>query len=85
MHVNDPNYEEDERETNSQLYLTHIVDLGGFSLSVHQSLVIDEAFLLEEIFDSDRDPDTQFGGEFMGNQHADINQFYNDSVSARNS
>ena len=85
MHVNDPNHEEEERETESQLYLTHIVDLGGFSLSVHQSLAIDETALLEETCYSDRDPDTQFGGEFMGNQHAEIDQFYNDSVSARNS
>ncbi len=85
MHVNDPNHEEEERETASQLYLTHLVDLGGFSLSVHQSLVIDETALLEETFDSDRDPDTQLGGEFMGNQHAEIDQFYNDSVSTRNS
>ncbi len=84
-HISDPNDENEDREKDSQLYLTHLVDVGGFSLMVYKSLIIDETALLEETFDSDRDPDTQVGGEYWGNQHAEIDQYYNDSVSVRNS
>lgn len=77
--VTDSNHEEEEEKT-SQLYLTHIVDLGGFNLSIHRSLIIDETTLLAEIHHENRNPDTQVGGNYMGNQHGEIDQFYNDSV-----
>lgn len=78
----DPNDETEEREESEQLVLTHIVDLGGFSLSIYNSLSISDTYLLQEICYSDREPDVQRGGHYMGNQHAEIDQFFKDSVSA---
>ena len=74
--------DEEEREPDSQLYLTRIVDPEGFNLSVYQSLPILETALLQETDFEDRGPDFQRGGEHMGNQHAEIEQFLKDSVSA---
>lgn len=79
--VTDPNYEDEGREIETQLTLTHIVDPGGLSLSVYQGLTINETLLLAEISCGDRDPDTQFGGEYCGNQYAEISQIYRNSVS----
>ena len=80
MHRNDPNCEEEQREIESTLYLTHIVDLDGFNLSVHQSLAIPEMSLIHSIYDNDRDPDDRCGGYYVGNQYAEIDETFNDSV-----
>lgn len=83
--MTDPNYEDEAREIESSLYLTHIVDLEGFNLLVHKSTFIPEGNLLQTGFFHDREPDTQRGGEYWGNQHAEIDKFFNDSVSALDS
>ena len=76
---------EEETESESKLRLTRIVNLEGFNLLVYSALSIPETKLLQEEFYCDRDPDTQCGGEYMGNQHAEIEQFFKDSVSELNS
>ena len=72
------NGEGGEDEKTSQLELHNIVDLEGFILQPF--LVIPEDFLLQaELYDS-RDPDQRNGGEYMGNQHADFDEHYKDTV-----
>ena len=81
MHITDPNDEYEEPEE-SELLLSHIVDLEGFTLSIYDSLKISDTLLLQGISYSDREPDVQRGGNYMGNQYAEIDQFFKDSVSA---
>ena len=81
MHITDPNDENEEPEE-SELLLSHIVDLEGFTLSIYDSLKISDTLLLQGISYSDREPDVQRGGNYMGNQYAEIDQFFKDSVSA---
>ena len=81
MHITDPNNESEEPEE-SELLLSHIVDLEGFTLSIYDSLKISDTLLLQGISYSDREPDVQRGGNYMGNQYAEIDQFFKDSVSA---
>ena len=83
MHITDPNDENEDREKESELSVSHIVDLDGSNLSVHKSSYISETLLLQDMSYSDRTPDDQSGGEYMGNQHAENDQLFNDSVSAR--
>lgn len=64
--VTNPNSEE-ECDLESEVYLTHIADTDGFNLHVYQSLSIPQTTLLREIYDDDRDPDMQRGGEYLGN------------------
>lgn len=72
------NDEGGEEDAESELRLNHIVDVEGVVL--REALLIPEHYLLqEELYDS-RDPDNQTGGEYMGNQHAEFEQFYNDTV-----
>ncbi|KAL2057964.1 hypothetical protein ABVK25_001581 [Lepraria finkii] len=79
MHITDPNDENEEPEE-SELLLSHIVDLEGFTLSIYDSLKISDTLLLQGISYSDREPDVQRGGNYMGNQYAEIDQFFKDSV-----
>jgi hypothetical protein len=73
--LNDEGGREDEE---SELRLKRIVDVEGFVL--RDSLLIPEDYLLQEGLYDSRDPDNQTGGEYMGNQHAEFDQFYNDTV-----
>lgn len=73
--VSFPNDEGGEEEC--ELWLDRIVDIEGFTL--RKSLSIAEECLLQRLYDS-RDPDNQAGGEHLGNQHANLKQFYNDTV-----
>ena len=84
MQVTDLNNKDEKCEKDSQLYLTHIVDLEDFSLLIYLYLLIDETALLKKTFDRDRNPDIQWGGQYMGNQYSKINQLYNNNVSAQN-
>lgn len=83
MHIKDPNCEDGRFEEQSELLLSHIVDHKGSNLSVYDSLNIPEAQLLLGISYSDREPDVQRGVNYMGNQYAEIDQFFKNSVSAR--
>ena len=80
MQITDLNGEDTTKE--SKLILSRIVDLEGADLSVYHSLTISDSFLMKKKSYSDREPDIQRGGNYMGNQHAEIDQFFNDSVSA---
>ncbi|KAL9123997.1 MAG: hypothetical protein Q9217_006630, partial [Psora testacea] len=80
MHITDPNDENESEEGESELLLSHIVDLEGSNLSVHVSLTISESLLLRGISYSDREPDVHRGGNYMGNQYAEIDQIFKDSV-----
>lgn len=83
MHMHDPNDEDEGREIESGLFVSHIVDPEGSDLSVYEDLPILETLLLREMFYSDREPDSQSGGNYWGNQDAEILQWFNDRVSAR--
>ena len=72
------NDEGGEEDAESDLGLETIVDLEGYILGNSRS--IPESFLLQQWLYDSRDPDNQRGGEYMGNQHAEINQTYNDTV-----
>ena len=88
MHITDPNFEEELPEASpeeSELLLSHIVDLGGSNLSVYNNLKISDTLLLWEISYSDREPDVQRGGNYTGNEYAEIDQIFKDTVSALHS
>jgi hypothetical protein len=72
------NDEGGEEDAQSELRLDRIVDLEGFTL--RESLLIPDEYLLQQGLYDSRDPDEQTGGEYMGNQHAEFDQFYNDTV-----
>ena len=65
----------------SELLLTDVRDLEGFTLS--KSLVISEDVLLDQGLYDSRDYDHRHGGEYMGNQHAEIDHIYNNTVGAQ--
>lgn len=56
--------------------LIQVVDMDGSALA---RLKVSENSLVQEIYDN-RNPDVQQGGEYMGNQHAEFEQVYNDTV-----
>ena len=73
--ANDEGGEEDKE---SRIKLDHVVDLEGFKLS--NPLTIADGYLLQEDLYDERDPDGQDGGGYCGNQHMEIDQYYNDTV-----
>jgi hypothetical protein len=60
-------------------YLHHVCSLEGFELSPFE-VGIDKNSLLDSI-SYERDPNFRAGGEFLGNQHGDIEETYSDMVS----
>ena len=72
------NDEGGREEAESELRLKRIVDVEGFIL--RDALLIPEYYLLQEGLYDSRDPDHQTGGEYIGNQHAEFDQLYNDTV-----
>ena len=75
-----PNDEEYEDSEESKLSLERIVELQGFELQT--SLKISEDCVLQQTdLYNNRAPDEQMGGEYLGNQHAEIDHFYSDTVS----
>ena len=80
MCITDENCEED-RENESVLSLCRLVNLQGSSLSVHSTMTLSDINLLHGASYEDREPDVQRGGNYTGNQYAEIDQFFKDSVS----
>ena len=80
LRINDSNSEED-LEKDFTWFLSHIVDESGDFLvgKNHEVKFSHGRFLFNPWFE-DRAPDNQTGGEYMGNQYCDIDQFFNDSV-----
>lgn len=72
------NSEKGEESTSSELGLVRIVDLEGFPLG--ESVGISELFILQEWLYESRDPDSQHGGQYLGNRYADIDRSYDDTV-----
>lgn len=62
----------------AELNLQRICSLNGLALAT--SLGISEDNLLQESLFEYRDPNEQSGGEYMGNENAELNQYYYDSV-----
>ena len=80
--VVDPNDEaEDEEYWHREIILRDIFSPSGFELLQGSSISIVESALLLDIYDGDRQIDTQRGGGYLGNQHAEISQVYKDSAS----
>ena len=67
-----------EDEQTSQLRLHNVVDIEGSLLQLN--LTIPENFLLQARLYDSRAPDQRGGGEYMGNQHAELEEHYNDTV-----
>ncbi|KAI9832827.1 MAG: hypothetical protein M1826_000993 [Phylliscum demangeonii] len=55
-----------------------IVELGGYELE--NSLLIPEKWLLQPDLYDERDADSQEGGGYMGNQYADLDKLYHNTV-----
>ena len=69
----------DEDERTSELWLNNIVDLEGYILQSETKIPKD--FLLQDWLYRSRDPDEHAGGEYQGNQHAEVQETYRDTVS----
>jgi len=74
-----PNDEDGESNMARQRYLYHVCSLEGFELSPLE-VDINKTSLLSSI-SYDRDPDFRGGGEYIGNQHGEIEETYSDMVS----
>ena len=61
--------------------LSRVVDLEGFQLSHLNDLEISHTQIWQTKSYRGRKPDVRKGGEYMGNSHAEIEQFFKDSVS----
>ena len=80
--VVNPNDEaEDEKYWDREIVLCDISTPGEFVLLQNSSISIHESTILLDIYDQDRQMDTQRGGGCLGNQHAEIHQVYKDSAS----
>ena len=75
--MNDEGGEEDKETT---FGLRHVSDLRGFLLAENVAIA-EEELLPQGLFHEDREPDRQFGGEYLGNQHNEIERAYQNSVS----
>ena len=62
------------------LELFTLVNLDGIQIN-KDILIIPEKMVLNGTDYEHRHPDVGKGGEYMGNEHAEIEQFFNDSVS----
>ncbi|KAL8764944.1 MAG: hypothetical protein Q9209_007808 [Squamulea sp. 1 TL-2023] len=72
---------EEEMEEEAVLSLDHLVDPQGFDLLISSTRIISTTNLLRGESYEDREPDAQRGGNYLGNQYAEIDQFFKDSVS----
>lgn len=73
--------DEEEMEDSVVLSLDHLVDPRGFDLLIGSTLSISTDNLLRGQSYEDREPDVQRGGNYLGNQYAEIDQFFKDTVS----
>ncbi|OAL36412.1 hypothetical protein AYO20_04308 [Fonsecaea nubica] len=76
--VSRSNDEEYEQEGNEELCLNDVVTLQGTKLQ--DSLKISDDLIVQQSVYANRDRDEQWGGEHLGNQHAEIVQAYHDAV-----
>lgn len=76
--------DEDAEGVDWDLRLRRVLDLEGHPLSA-TALCISASLLIQSYMFSGRDPDRQTGGEYTGNQHADIDRYYNDTVNHEHS
>ncbi|KAK2589674.1 hypothetical protein QQS21_012650 [Conoideocrella luteorostrata] len=72
------NREDGESDTSRWRYLHQVCNLDGFELSP-LNVDIDETSLLNPI-SYKRDPDYRTGGEYIGNQHEEMEEIYSDMV-----
>ncbi|KAL8686814.1 MAG: hypothetical protein Q9218_006846 [Villophora microphyllina] len=79
MCIINPNSEE-ELEEEAALSLYRLVSIEGSSL-LHATMDISDSNLLHGASYGDRNPDAQRGANYLGNQYAEIDHFYEDSVS----
>ncbi|KAL8893888.1 MAG: hypothetical protein Q9192_004827, partial [Flavoplaca navasiana] len=70
---------EEEMEDEAMLSLDRLVDPQGFNLLIGSTRRISTDNLLHGESYEDREPDTQRGGNYLGNQYAEIDQFFKDS------
>ncbi|KAI9892740.1 MAG: hypothetical protein M1814_001160 [Vezdaea aestivalis] len=75
-----PDSDTPEEDKESYTVLTHIATLDGENLTAYDTLEFDDSSLLGDVDYTCRNPDVQWGGENLGNQHADIERFYQDSI-----
>lgn len=73
--------DEEELEDEAVLSLDRLVDPQGFDLLIRSDFGISTDNLLRGESYENREPDTQRGGNYLGNQYAVIDQFFKDSVS----
>lgn len=73
-----PNDEDGESNITRRTYLHRVCSLEGYELTPLK-VDIKRKSLLDSI-DYDRDPDFRGGGEYMGNQHQDIEETYSNMV-----
>ncbi|KAF2785805.1 hypothetical protein K505DRAFT_261308 [Melanomma pulvis-pyrius CBS 109.77] len=73
-----PNDEDGKFNMTRRTYLQHVCSLEGFELSPLET-DIDRTSLLDSI-NYEREPDFRGGGEYMGNQHEDMEETYSDMV-----
>ncbi|KAL8754030.1 MAG: hypothetical protein Q9199_004627 [Rusavskia elegans] len=71
---------EEEMEDEAVLSLDRLVDPQGFDLFIGSTLRISTDNLLRGESYEDREPDAQRGGNYTGNQYAEIDQFFKDST-----
>ncbi|KAL9634325.1 MAG: hypothetical protein Q9204_003043 [Flavoplaca sp. TL-2023a] len=71
---------EEEMEDEAVLSLDRLVDPQGFNLLIGSTLRISTDNLLRGESYEDREPNTQRGGNYLGNQYAEIDQFFKDST-----
>jgi len=82
VQLTDSNGEDDSSsQTDEKIFLEHVVDTEGSALSVG-SLRIAGTILTRPVIDDNRAPDVQQGGNYLGNQYAEIDQFYRNSVGS---
>ncbi|KAL8994600.1 MAG: hypothetical protein Q9169_005479 [Polycauliona sp. 2 TL-2023] len=79
MCITDPNNEEEEEEV-SVLSLCRVVSPAGFDLTIHDTLDLSTTNLSRGASYEDRRPDVPRGGNYVGNQYTEIDQFFKDSV-----
>jgi hypothetical protein len=64
-------------ETKQSKLVIRVVDLDGSVIAPR--LIVPENAIMQEIY-KNRDPDERLGGEYLGNQHAEFEQSYHDTV-----
>jgi hypothetical protein len=75
-----PNDEHTEWDVESGSHLLNVCNTDGVELALTISVTLVEACLFGQIMCTDREPDSRYGGEYMGNSHCDLEEIYSDRV-----